>query len=275
MPKRIGYLGPPGTFSEEALVRYDRDAVRLPFPSFRAVADAVQKGMADEGVVAIENSIEGSVNDTLDMLIHDTDLRIKDEIVVPVEQYLLVKPGTHASDIRVVYSHPQALGQCRNFLNRTFPQVQTVASLSTVAAVEQMLQASGHAAAIAPRRAADLYPVSILTHKVHDNPNNATRFVVLAHEDHAPTGADKTSLCITFAEDKPGSLYRALGVFALRNINLAKIESRPSKESLGKYVFLIDLEGHRADRIVAEALAELQQFVSTVKVFGSYPRARG
>lgn len=274
MPKRIAFLGPPGTFSEEAALKYDAEAVRLPFPSVRAVADAVQTGMAEEGVVAIENSLDGSVNDTLDLLIHDAKLSIRWELVVPIEQCLLAKPGTVASEVGHIYSHPQALGQCRGFLGRTFPKAQLVASLSTVAAVEEMLASKTTAAAIAPRRAAELYPVTILARGIQDNPSNVTRFVVLASQDHQPTGADKTSLCFSFAEDRPGLLYRAMGVFALRGINLAKIESRPAKEALGRYVFLVDLEGHRKDAKVTEALKELRGVVSTLKVFGSYPRYR-
>ncbi|MSQ11439.1 MAG: prephenate dehydratase [Dehalococcoidia bacterium] len=272
MAKRIAYLGPPGTNSEEAAARYDPAAIRLPFPSVTAVADAVQSGMAEEGVVAIENSIEGSVNDTLDLLIHEAPLFIRWELVVPIEHCLLVKPGAHAPDVKVIYSHPQALGQCRRFLARTFPTAQLVASLSTAAAVEQVLASKTPAAAIASRRAADLYPVELLARGIQDNPYNVTRFVVLAHEDHGQTGSDKTSLCLSFAEDKPGQLYKAVGAFALRGINLAKIESRPAKDALGRYIFLVDVEGHRNDPLVREALEELKGYVSMLKVFGSYPK---
>ncbi len=272
MAKRLGYLGPPGTFSEEAALRYDADASRLPFPSFRAVADAVQTGMADEGVVAIENSLEGSVNDTLDLLIHEATLSIRWELVVPIEHCLLAKPGTQAPDVQVIYSHTQALGQCRGFLARTFPKAQLIASLSTVAAVEDALASKTTAAAIAPLRAASLYPVAVLARGVQDNASNVTRFVVLAHQDHAPTGADKTSLCFGFADDRPGILYKAIGVFALRGINLAKVESRPTKEALGEYIFLVDILGHRQDATIREALDELKGIASWLKIFGSYPR---
>jgi prephenate dehydratase len=272
---RVAYLGPPGTFTEEASIRYAPQAQRIPFPSIPAVAQAVQAGMADEGVVAIENSLEGSVNDTLDLLIHDSPLRIRGELVVPIEHCLLTLPGTEPDSIRAVYSHPQALGQCRRFLERCFPKAQVVASLSTAAAVEEMKGSAVPGAAIAPRRAAELYDVVVLARAIHDRPNNVTRFVVLAPTDHPPTGGDKTSLCFSFAEDKPGLLYRVMGEFARRNINLAKIESRPTKAGLGTYIFLADLEGHREDHLVKQALEAIQPQVSLLKVLGSYPRWAG
>ncbi len=275
MPKKLAYLGPPGTFSEEAALLYDRTAELLPMASFRAVASAVEAGMADEGIVAIENSIEGSVTDVLDLLIHDSHLSIYTEVVLPINNQLLVKPGTGTGDIQVLYSHPQPLGQCRRFLQRCFPKAQLMASLSTTAAVQDMLQSKAPAAAIATRRAADLYKVEVLAKNIQDVATNVTRFVVLAFHDHPPTSADKTSLCFWFAEDKPGVLHSVLGEFATRNINLVKIESRPSKESLGKYVFLVDFEGHRLDAKCAEALSAVQAQTAQLKVFGSYPKFKG
>jgi prephenate dehydratase len=270
--KRIAYLGPAGTFTEEAAQRYDPQAQLIPFPSIPAVALAVDSGMAEEGVVPIENSIEGSVNDTLDLLIHEARLFIRKELVLPIEHCLLVMPGTQASEIRVVYSHPQALGQCRRFLERCFPKAQLVASLSTAAAVEELKKSQVPAAAIAPRRAAELFGVDIIARGVQDNPSNVTRFVILAHTDHPPTGRDKTSLCFSFDEDRPGLLHGVLGEFARRHINLAKIESRPTKRTLGRYIFLIDLEGHREDPPVKEAIEGVRAQVSMLKIFGSYPR---
>jgi prephenate dehydratase len=192
--------------------------------------------------------------------------------VIPIEHCLLVKPGGSAQEVSVVYSHPQALGQCRRFIERCFPKAQAMAALSTAAAVEEMLQSESPAAAIATRRAAEIYGAEILAQGIQDNPSNFTRFVVLAHHDHPPTGRDKTSLCFSFGEDRPGILYLALGEFATRKINLAKVESRPNKESLGKYVFLLDVDGHREDPPVKEAIAALRAATSMMKVFGSYPR---
>ena len=272
MTKRIAYLGPPGTFTEEAALKYDEKALLIPFSTIPGVAAAVDTEIAEEGVVPIENSLEGSVTDTLDLLIHESRLLIRRELVLPVEHFLLVKPGTQAQEVRVIFSHPQALAQCRHFVERCFPQAQMVAALSTAAAVEQMMSHSLPAAAIGTQRAAALYNAQILAKNIQDRSPNVTRFVVLAHTDYPPTGTDKTSLGFSFAEDRPGLLYGVLKEFAEHNINLTKVESRPSKESLGKYIFLVDLEGHRETPLIAEVLAKVQAKTSLFKVFGSYPR---
>jgi prephenate dehydratase len=275
MAKRIAYLGPPGTFTEEAALLYDETAQLIPFPSIPAVAVAVDSGMAEEGVVAIENSIEGSVTDTLDLLIHESGVLIKKELVLPIEHQLLAKPGTEASAVKVIFSHPQALAQCRRFIERCFPKVEVMAALSTAAAVEEMIAYPQPAAAIGTRRAAQIYGAATLAHGIQDHASNVTRFVVLATTDHLQTGFDKTSLCFSFAEDCPGILCSVLQEFAQRNINLAKVESRPSKESLGQYIFLVDLEGHREDPLVSEALGRAKEKTALFKILGSYPRYRG
>ncbi len=272
MPTKIAYLGPAGTNSEEAALLYDSTTQRVPFSSVSAVAAAVEAGMADEGIVAIENSIEGSVTDTLDMLIHDSTLSIRQEIILPINHHLLIKPGTNADDIKAIYSHPQALAQCRHFLERCFPKAQLVAAMSTVAAVQEMLSCPSPAAAIAPKRAAAIYGADILAAGVQDNKANVTRFVVLAATDHAPTGRDKTSLCFSFDDDRPGLIFGALGELAKYHVNLSKIESRPTKENLGRYIFLVDIDGHREDAIIAEIISHIKAQTSHFKIFGSYPR---
>jgi prephenate dehydratase len=273
---RLAYLGPAGTFSEAAALLYAPDAERIAMSSFFTIARAVTSRMTDEGLVAIENAIEGAVPETLDLLIHEPGLAIRQEVVLPILQCLLVKPGTTAEQVDIIYSHPQALGQCRGFIDRLFPKAHAVAALSTAAAVEQALQ-DPRSAAIGNLRAADLYGAEVLAQGIQDSENNETRFVVLAQEDHPPTGDDKTSLCFTFKEDKPGILVDVLQAFSKRAINLAKIESRPSKESLGRYVFLADLHGHRQVSPVKEALEEVAELSDRerFKVFGSYPRWRG
>lgn len=271
MTKRLAYLGPPGTFSEEAALLHDAQARLLPFASVAAVAAAVDSGMADEGVVAIENSLEGSVNDTLDVLIHESGLSICRELVLPIEHCLLAAPGASSGDVKVIYSHPQALGQCRRFLERCFPRAQVEASLSTAAAVEDMLSHEG-TAAIATRRAAEIYGAQVLAHSIQDNPSNKTRFVVLAPHDYPPSGQDKTSMAFSVVHDRPGTLVGVLHEFSDRQINLTKIESRPSKEELGVYIFLLDMDGHRTDPAVAEALERVREQAFFFKVFGSYPR---
>ncbi len=272
MTKRIAYLGPPGTFTQEAALLYDETAQLVPFASVPAVAAAIDSGMVEEGVVAIENSIEGSVTDTLDLLIHESKVLIRKELVLPVEHHLLVKPGVQVSEVRVIFSHPQALGQCRRFIERCFPRAEVVAALSTAAAVEEMMASPHPGAAIGTRRAAMLYGAETLARGIQDEASNVTRFVVLALEDHPPTGCDKTSLCFSFAEDHPGVLCSVLQEFAQRGINLAKVESRPSKVSLGRYIFLVDLEGHHDDPVVSEALARVRDKTALLKTLGSYPR---
>lgn len=276
MSKRLAYLGPAGTFTEEAALLYDPRAELIPFPSIPGVAEAVAKSMADEGVVPIENSIEGSVTDTLDVLIDvsglESRLVIRQELVLPVDLCLMVKPGTQLQEIKAIFSHPQALGQCRRFLERCLPKAGVIPSLSTAAAVTDMLAHPSPAAAIAPKRAAEVYGAQIVARGIQDRSSNVTRFVVLAPRDHPVTGNDKTSLCFSFAEDSPGLLSGVLAEFAQRRINLAKVESRPSKEVLGRYIFLVDLEGHREDPAVKEALEKVKPKTSLLKVFGSYPK---
>ena len=272
MAKRIAYLGPMGTFTEEAAIRYDPEGELESFPTVAAVALAVNSGMAEEGVVPIENSLEGSVTATLDLLIHEERLHINRELVLPIEHCLLVAPGIRTGDIEVIYSHPQSLGQCRDFLERCFPKARLESSLSNAAAADTVAEGTLGAAAIAPRRNAELRGLEVLARGVQDSDLNVTRFVVLAEEDSGPTGDDKTSLCFSFADDKAGLLYEALREFAERDINLAKIESRPAKHNLGEYVFLIDCEGHREGADVKEAIERVRTHTSMLRIFGSYPR---
>lgn len=268
------FLGPRGTFSEEAALAYAGDEERLvPFASFPALVSAVETGLAAEAVLPIENSIEGAVSGTLDLLIHETPLRIKAEVVLPIRHFLVTTAGATLEDVKVVASKPEALGQCRRFLDRCLPGVQQEAALSTAAAVrDAALGDDPSRAGIGPKRAADLYGGQILAHDIQDVRANLTRFVVLAPRDHPPTGDDKTSLAFTIPANVPGSLHAILGEFAAETLQLTKIESRPTKERFGEYVFLIDVEGHRLDPPVARVLDRLRRVCITLKVFGSYPR---
>ena len=272
MTKTIAYLGPIGTFTEQAALLYDSDADLMPLNSVLAIANAVDNGTVEEGVVPIENSLQGSVPDTLDLLIHDTALMISREIIIPIELCLMLKPDTKQQEVEVVYSHPNALGQCRKYLDEQYKNAIQIASLSTAAAVEDMLSSKKPAAAIGNTRTADIYGVKVLDRGIQDNKSNHTRFVVLSKTDHEPTGSDKTSLCFSFGEDQAGMLHSVLGYFAEKNINLAKVESRPNKAGLGEYVFLLDIEGHREDDNVMWAIEQMNNKVSFVKLFGSYPK---
>tara|TARA_B110000014_G_scaffold213601_1_gene166494 strand:- start:961 stop:1797 length:837 start_codon:yes stop_codon:yes gene_type:complete len=270
--KKIAYLGPPGTYSEQAAKQWNNVDEILPLESIPAVAKSVENGESYQGVLPIENSIEGGVTFTLDLLIHDSLLSICGEVIVPINHYLMAHEEIDLNSVTTVYSHPQSLGQCRQFLLNHLPQATLVASLSNAKAVEEMLSANPSAAAISSERSANLYGATVLKKNVEDNPNNETRFVILAHGDHEITSNDKTSLCFEFDGDSPGILSESLTEFASRNINLVKIESRPNKRRLGRYVFLVDIDGHRKTPEVKEALDALESKVSMLKIFGSYPK---
>ncbi len=268
------FLGPRGTFSEDAALKHaGPDAAFLAFNSFPALTSAVETGLALEAVIPIENSIEGSVSTTLDLLIHETPLKISAEVVIPVRHFLITAPGGVLSDIEIVTSHPQALGQCRKFLERCLPAAAQVANLSTAGAVEEV-STSGDTrrAAIGTARAAEVYGGQVLAHDVQDMRTNVTRFVVLSPEDAEPTGRDKTSIGFTLKSNVPGALFAVLSPFAREGIQLTKVESRPTKEWLGAYVFLLDFEGHRVEEQVARALGDIAESCETLKVFGSYPK---
>ena len=272
MARTLAFLGPFGTYTEEAALLYDPTAELRPYPNISAVGQAVAAGETGQGVAPIENSIEGSVNFTLDLLISENSLSISYEIVIPIDHYLMGQPGTRLEEVQVVYSHPQALAQCREYLERNFTNAVRSASLSTAQAVGDAMSSDAPAVAIAPRRSAALYNAEILASGIQDVAANATRFVVLSKSDHEPTGNDKTSLFFTFAQDLPGQLYAVIGEFAQREINLAKIESRPTKQSLGQYVFFIDCDGHREDQPMRGAIEAIREKVSLLRVLGSYPK---
>ena len=271
---KTAFLGPRGTFSEEAaLARAGDEAALVAFDSFPALTSAVETGLADEAVLPIENSIEGAVGTTLDLLIHETPLKIRGELVLPVRQFLITAPGVALEEIKVVVSHPQGLAQCRRFLERCLPRVEQVAALSTAGAVKETVEAGlRDRAAIAPLRAAQLYGGSVLAHDIQDARTNVTRFVVLGQNDAAPTCDDKTSIGFTVKANVPGALYALLSEIDAEGLQMTKIENRPTKGWLGDYVFLIDFEGHRHDPRVAAMLDRIREKAGTLSVYGSYPR---
>ena len=270
--KRISFLGPAGTYSEQAAQIWCGECALVSVDSIPDVAQAVNDGRSEIGIVPIENSIEGGVTFTLDLLIHDSDLSICGEIVIPINHNLMSKNEINYIDIKTVYSHPQSLGQCRQFLASNLPNANLVASLSNSAAVEEMMNSPINSAAISSDQAAKIYDAKILQKNVEDRPNNETRFIVLGKSDHPKTGNDKTSLCFEFQGDQPGILSESLTEFASRDINLVKIESRPNKKSLGRYVFLVDIEGHRTDQKVTQSINALSSKVAMIKILGSYPK---
>jgi len=270
---RAAYFGPAGTNTEVAALRLYDGIELVPLPTIPAVARAVQAARVDAGVVPIENSLQGTVTDTVDELIHDAGLAICAEVVLSIEHCLMAAPGVQKPAIRVIYSHPQSLGQCRRYLETHFPAARTEAALSNAAAVE-IAMTTPEAAAIGPARAADIYGARILERGIEDARVNKTRFIALAAEGAPPTGDDKTSIAFAVAHDRPGTLVSVLHEFSDRAINMTKIESRPSREQLGVYIFLVDIEGHRDEPMVAQALAAVKEQAAYFKIFGSYPAWR-
>ncbi|HVL25575.1 MAG TPA: prephenate dehydratase [Thermomicrobiales bacterium] len=271
---RVAFLGPRGTNSEEAALMYGGAGADLrAFSGFPALVEAVEMGKADVAVLPIENSIEGPVSAALDLLIHETDLKLCSEVVVPIRHMLVGAPGATLAGIRTVMSHPQALAQCRRFLERSLPGAEQVAWMSTGGAVEEVAKgADPSVAAIGPERAQQLYGGEMIARDIQDSQSNLTRFFVLAHEDAPPTGDDKTFVAFKCNANVPGSLYEVLGPFAKAGIQLTNIITRPTKGWLGEYVFLLDFDGHRKDPAVAKVLDEVRAIADELKVMGSCPR---
>jgi prephenate dehydratase len=271
----IAYLGPPGTFTEEALLA-QADLAARPALAMGTIPEVLRTVASEEvelGLVAIENSIEGTVSATMDALVFDLDLLIQREVVLDVHLNLLVPPGVGLGDIRRVVSFPHACAQCRNFLARALPHAEIAAANSTAEAARRVAaERSPGTAALATALAAKLYGLEVLAEAVEDHPANQTRFVVVGAKGvPPPTGHDRTSVVCFQSADRPGSLHAILGQFAARDINLTKVESRPTKGQLGRYCFVIDLEGHIADEAVADCLRDLHARLAAVKFLGSYP----
>lgn len=266
-----------GTFTEEALLTQAdyAAAVLVPRATITEVLEAVAAGECDLGFVPIENAIDGTVNATVDGLVFDFDLLIQREVVLDVHLHLLARPGTSPGDVTTVVSFPVALAQCRKYLRRELPAARVVAANSTADGAQQVGETDEPGlAAIAPRLAAELYGLEVLVEDVEDFPGNQTRFVAVARRGvPAPTGHDRTSIVCFQHADRPGSLHGILGQFAARDLNLTKLESRPTKQGLGDYCFVIDLEGHLEDEVVADCLRDLHAGLADVKFLGSYPAA--
>ncbi len=271
---RIAYLGPPGTFSEEALARCDLAGPEEPLPcaSIAAAYDALLSGDADGALLPIENSIEGAIGTTLDLLVHRPGPLIRREVLLPVRQHLLARPGVRLAEVTRVLSHPQPLGQCARFLRARLPDARLEPTHSTTDAAIQVAAGLAGAAAIGSSVAARRYGLAILAEAIQDAEENTTRFVLVARVDEAPTGRDRTSIAFTLDRDRPGGLHEVLGELAARSINLSKIESRPMKQALGHYVFFVDFEGHRLEEPGAAALDGVRARVHRLHLLGSYPR---
>jgi len=277
-PGRFGYLGPVGTFAEAALRTLPAAARAdlVPFASVAAALDGVRAGEVDAALVPFENSVEGSVPAALDDLATGDPLQITREVVLPVSFALLGKLGLAREDVRTVATHPHAEAQCRRWLRDVLPEASVVLSPSTADAARAVRDGEYDAAISAPI-AADHYGLQVLASDIHDNDGAVTRFVLVGRPaaPPAPTGADRTTVVAFIAEDHPGALLQLLTEFAVRGVNLTRIESRPTGRGLGSYCFSVDCEGHVADARVGEALSALRRVCSDVRFLGSYPRADG
>ena len=269
---RVGYLGPPGTYSEEVAQNlFGHSAVLQPYASIDAAIRAVAAGEIPECAVPIENSVEGSVHVTLDTLAHEVELLITREIIMPVRHNLLVREAGRG--VKLVLSHPQALAQCRRTLTRLYPCAEFRAVESTAEAARRVAEGETGLAAIGSRNAAALYALDVIAADIQDTANNCTRFVTLRVQPAEDRGSGrwKTSIVIQIDGSKPGSLYRILAEFAEREVNLTKIESRPARTGLGAYLFFLDLEGRCGESRVREALTSVEAKSFWFKNLGSYP----
>ncbi len=278
MPDRYAYLGPEGTFTEAALHTLDEaaEAEHVPFPTVQAALDAVRGGDAARAVVPIENSVEGAVTATLDELAGGHDLVICAEILLPVTFALLARPGRRLDEIKTVGGHPHSQPQCRRWLARHLPTAEWQPAASNAEAAR--LAADGQiGAALAGAFAAPTYGLEVLASDVNDREGAVTRFVVVRPPGPPParTGADRTSLAAFLVDDHPGALAEILAEFAVRGVNLTRVESRPTGDLLGRYYFSIDCEGHVDDARVGEAMMGLRRVCGDVRFLGSYPRRDG
>lgn len=270
MSYRIGALGPEGTYSEKAALLWLKgrpDATIVYFNDFEGVLEAVAAGGLEAGIVPVENSLEGAVTTVMDLLLRQKVV-IVGEVNVPIRHCLVGRGG----GVKVILSHPQALAQCRQYLRDHYPEAEVRTTGSTSHAA-RLAQEFPEMAAVAGADTALKYGLKILAREIQDASDNVTRFIVAARKRAAATGRDKTSLVIYLDKDRPGALFSILGEFARHNINLTRIESRPSRKGLGDYYFYIDLEGHMDDKVVEQAIDEIKEKAAMVRVLGSYPRA--
>ena len=269
-PLRVAYLGPQGTFSEAAVFqRFGQATEGIPADSFDAVFAAVEGGAANYGMVPVENSTEGAIGRTLDLLLN-SNLKICGEVLLQVHQCLMSNES-ELSLIRKIYVHPQSFGQCQGWLNVHLPHAERITAGSNAEAARLAAQES-FAAAIAGEQAAERFKLKVLAHNIEDDARNTTRFLVIGKQDVAPSGKDKTSLAMS-AANRPGAVHDLLVPLAQNGVSMTKLESRPSRAGLWEYVFYLDIEGHQSDAKVAAALEQLKQIAAFVKVLGSYPVA--
>jgi chorismate mutase / prephenate dehydratase len=271
-PITVAYLGPQGTFSERATLKhFGLAAEAMPTASIDEVFRSVESGSADFGVVPVENSTEGAVGRSLDLM-PQTPMKVCGEVIVRIHHNLMAKVAPKdLADIRRVFSHGQSLGQCHEWLNANLPHAERIAVASNAEAARRAADEPG-SAAVAGEMAAEHYGLAILHANIEDEPNNTTRFLILGDYQPKPSGRDKTSLVLS-ARNRAGAVYEMLTPFAKRGVSMTKFESRPSRVAVWDYLFFVDIEGHREDPQVAEALEEVGRIAGYIKVLGSYPAA--
>lgn len=265
----LGLLGPMGTYCEQAALIWNSNSELRYYDDVIDVVYGLVEGEINQGIIPIENSLEGSVGITLDLL-RSYDIKIIGEVLVQIKHCLLATGDI--SDINVILSHPQAIAQCRFFIKEHFKGVKVRTTDSTAHAAKQAFE-SREIAAIASKESSTRYNLKVLKDDIQDHNENVTRFIAIGNDYTKPTGNDKTSISIYLQKDLPGALYEILEAFSKRDINLTKIESRPSRKALGDYVFYIDCEGHIKDKKVNDALGDINKKVQLLKVLGSYPKA--
>lgn len=270
-PIKVAYLGPEGTFTQEAALKHFGDsAISVPQSAIDEVFREVLAGVCHYGVVPVENSTEGVISHTLDSFM-DSSLKICGEVELRIHQHFMIGANTNKDNITRVYSHAQSLAQCRQWLNANYPAIDRVAVSSNAEAAKR-IQGEWNSAAIAGDMACELYDLEKLWEKIEDRPDNSTRFLIIGREEVPRSGDDRTSIVVS-VRNKPGALYDLLGPFRRRNVDMTRLESRPARNSKWSYVFFIDFQGHVDDQPVADVLAELASEVAELRVLGSYPRA--
>nr|WP_282580084.1 prephenate dehydratase [Natroniella sulfidigena] len=267
-------MGPKGTFTEIAAKKYQQEVTDyVPYTDIRSLLEAVIQQEVDQAIVPVENSLEGAVTLTLDLLV-ELDVKINNEVIIPIEHSLLAKQQVNLDQIKHVISHRQALAQCRKFLEKNLVDYQIHIANSTAEAIKKLKDFNGCWAAIGNQQAANYYDLEVLANQIQDNRENWTRFIVLDTSEKTKGRKDKTSIvCSPQKKDHPGALYDILHEFAIRGINLTRIESRPARKLLGDYIFFIDFEGHCEDAEIKEALEILAVKTAWCKLLGSYPRS--
>jgi prephenate dehydratase len=269
---KVAFQGERGAFSEDAVISFFGEAELFPRRYIADVFEAVLVDAVEFGVVPVENSQAGSINDTYDLLL-SYPLDICGEIHLRISHCLMALPGETLSEIKTIYSHPQALAQCEEFLRKL--KAEIVPTYDTAGSAKRIKEGGlKGSAAVASKRAAAIYGLEILAEGIETNPNNYTRFFVISKKKAEPAPKSKTSL-VFGTKNLPGALYHCLGVFATRNINLTKLESRPARDKPWEYIFYVDFEGHLDDPVCLEAMAELKHMTNFIKILGSYPRAAG